>query len=109
DLRVLARALRSRDLEQAEAEGRLPLSSDQLIRGAVVDPGVLAGLDGPVVERVLRFGALVERARPLLATGTAEQVPRELRDGTRWPSRLRAAVAAGGSAARNAHRDLDAL
>src|SRR5690606_36604064 len=109
DLRVLARALRSRDLEQAEAEGRLPLSSDQLIRGAVVDPGVLAGLDGPVVERVLRFGALVKRARVLLATGTAEQVLWELWDGTRWPSRLRAAVAAGRSAARNAHRDLDAL
>lgn len=109
DLRALARGLRARDLATAAAEGRAPLSSDQLLRSAVLDPAVLVGVEGRPATRVRAFGELVARARALLATGSAEQVLWVLWDGTRWPQRLRDAVGAGGASARRAHRDLDAL
>ncbi len=49
------------------------------------------------------------RARELDDGTTAEQVLWTLWSGTSWPQRLRRGVAAGGGAARRAHRDLDSL
>ncbi|MDP3968025.1 MAG: ATP-dependent DNA helicase [Nocardioides sp.] len=110
DLRALARGLRARDVVAADEAGRPPYSSAQLLRRAVVEPGACDGIEGRAAARVRAFGELVARARALLAdNGSAEQVLWELWDGTGWPQRLRAGVAAGGASARHAHRDLDAL
>src|SRR4051812_12200486 len=49
DVRRLSRLLRVREKEAARADGRLPLTSPELVRRAVLDDGFLDGLTGPEV------------------------------------------------------------
>ena len=70
---------------------------------------VTAGLD-PVVRRVAELSALLRKARAQLdASGTVEEVLWTLWSGTAWPELLRARTRRGGTTARLADRDLDAM
>lgn len=110
DVRRLARQLRVREKDAATAEGRLPVPSRELVRRAVLDPGVLDGLEGSEVTRARAVGELVARTRAQLDAGaSAEELLWALWSGTAWPARLRRAVERGGGAARRAHRDLDSV
>jgi superfamily I DNA/RNA helicase/RecB family exonuclease len=101
DVRSLTRALRARD---RTAPAR------HLVRRAVLEPGVLTGLDGEPARRALRLADLVARSRQELADGaTVEEVLWVLWDGSDWGRRLRLATQGGGQGARLAHRDLDAI
>ncbi|MEP9383844.1 ATP-dependent DNA helicase [Nocardioides sp. KR10-350] len=101
DVRALVRELRAREPEAAPSE---------LLRRAVLDAGLLRGVDGTAAARARRLADLVSRARvQLLDGGTAEEVLWTLWDGTDWGRRLRAGTESGGQQARLAHRDLDAL
>ena len=113
DVRALSRALRERDKQVAQTEGRTPRPSPYLLREAVLHGeqllGNAAGLD-TVVRRVAAFSALLRRARALLdGTGTVEEVLWTLWSGTGWPELLRSRVQRGGGGARLANRDLDAV
>jgi superfamily I DNA/RNA helicase/RecB family exonuclease len=109
-VRRLGRRLRDADRTERRGE-RLPLSSAQLLRDALVDPILLADHeDDWAAKRALRLARLLARTQSMLARGaTAEVALWELWSGTSWPSRLRAAVERGGGPARAAHRDLDAV
>jgi superfamily I DNA/RNA helicase len=112
DVRALARALRESDKQLALAEDRAPRPSPVLLREAVLDGAALATATGNagVVRRVAALAALLRRARELLdAGGTVEEVLWVLWSGTGWPESLRHRVQRGGSGARLANRDLDAL
>jgi len=112
DVRVLARRLRTRERVAAVAAGRTPRSSPDLLREALLDPGVLADVAGPTgaERRALALARLLRTVRDELAEGaTVEQALWVLWDGTPWPGRLQAATRRGGVAARMAHRDLDAV
>jgi len=101
EVRALTRALRAVHPEVAPRE---------LVRRAILDPELLAGVDGAAAGRALALARLLERARAEMADGaSAEQVLWTLWSGTGWGERLRAGTQAGGQAARLAHRDLDAL
>jgi superfamily I DNA/RNA helicase/RecB family exonuclease len=112
DVRILARRLRARERLAAEAEGRTPRPSPDLLRDALLDPDILADLRDPgdPERRALALARLVRSVRDELAQGaTVEQALWVLWDGTSWPARLQAATRRGGVAARMAHRDLDAV
>jgi superfamily I DNA/RNA helicase/RecB family exonuclease len=110
DVRRLARQLRAREKEQAQAEHRMPTHSRDLVRAAVLDPAVLDGLAGSEVQRARAVAELVRTARDqLLAGATAEELLWTLWSGTSWPRRLRQRVELGGGTARRAHRDLDSI
>ncbi len=110
DVRRLGRQLRVREKELSHAAGTPSRPSRELLRDAVVRPGFLDGVEGPAAERARALHALLTAARADLDRGaTAEEVLWALWSGTGWPHRLRRSVAAGGGAARRAHRDLDAL
>ena len=110
ELRALARRARVREKALAAADDRTPRPSDALVRAAVLDAGLLDGLEGEAVARTASFARLLVRAREVLeADGTAEEVLWTLWDGTSWPRLLRSRVEGGGAAARLAHRDLDAI
>ena len=110
EVRALARQLRSREKAAAAAEDRGPRSSPELLREAVLHPGMLDALEGRAVVRLGQLCGLLRTARAQLLEGaTAEEVLWTLWSGTRWRERLRTMVDEGGPAARMAHRDLDAL
>lgn len=110
DVRRLARLLRARDKERSKAEGRPPLTSRELVRRAVVEPGFLDGLEGAEAGRARALTQLLVDAREeMLAGATAEQLLWTLWSRTGWPARLRRSVDLGGGAARRAHRDLDSI
>jgi superfamily I DNA/RNA helicase/RecB family exonuclease len=112
DVRVLARRLRARERAVAEGEGRTPRSSPELLREALLDPGVLADVTDPAGAelRALALARLLHTVRDELAGGaTVEQALWVLWDGTSWPERLRGSTLRGGVAARMSHRDLDAV
>jgi superfamily I DNA/RNA helicase/RecB family exonuclease len=112
DVRVLARRLRARERVAADAEHRHPRPSPDLLREALLDPGVLADVPEPgeAERRALALARLIRTVREELADGaTVEQALWVLWDGTSWPARLRATTHRGGVAARMAHRDLDAV
>lgn len=110
DVRRLARRLRVREKEQSKAEGRTPRTSRELVRGAIVQPGFLDGLDGPEVVRARALAQLLVDAREeMRAGGSAEELLWTLWSRTGWPARLRRSVDHGGGAARRAHRDLDSV
>jgi ATP-dependent exoDNAse (exonuclease V) beta subunit len=110
DVRRLARQLRTRDKDAARAEGRLPLTSRELVRRAVLHDGFLDGLTGAEVTGARALHTLIRSTADALADGaTAEDALWRLWSGTDWPGRLRRAVELGGGAARRAHRDLDSV
>lgn len=110
DVRRLARALRTRDKDIAQATGGTPRTSRDLVRLAVVDAGHLEGLEGPEAGRARGLAQLLSRARGQVEEGaSAEELLWTLWSGTSWPQRLRRAVEAGGGSARRAHRDLDSI
>jgi superfamily I DNA/RNA helicase/RecB family exonuclease len=110
DVRRLARLLRNRERHRAQAEQRLPTPSRELVRRAVLDPGLLDGLEGPEAVRARAMADLVRRTRAQLDEGaTAEELLWTLWSGTAWPARLRRGVERGGAAARRTHRDLDSI
>src|SRR3954471_6885070 len=110
DVRRLARRLRQRDKELAQAEQRLPTPSPEVVRQPVRGPRRLDGLDGPEPQRARAVAGLIARTRQQLDEGaTAEELLWTLWSGTGWPSRLRRGVERGGGAARRAHRDLDSI
>ena len=107
-VRRLGRLLRDR--ERASQPDRLPRPSAELTCEALADPGVLADIEGWPAAGAQRLARLLHRAHLLLAAGgAAEEALWVLWSGTRWPYRLRAATERGGSSARVAHRDLDAV
>lgn len=107
DLRRLGRALR----EEERAAGRtVPRPSDLLIAEALGEPERLVAHDPAYARGAQRLGMLLRKARELLAGGgTAEQALWELWDGSPWPQRLERSATRGGTAGRNADRDLDAV
>jgi superfamily I DNA/RNA helicase/RecB family exonuclease len=110
DVRRLSRLLRTREKELARAEGRLPLTSRELVRRAVVRDGFLDGPGGPEAAAARALHTLLRSTSDALAEdGTAEEALWRLWSGTDWPGRLLRAVEAGGGAARRAHRDLDSV
>ncbi len=110
DVRRLGRLLRAREKEQSKAEERAPRTSRELVRGAVVEPGILDGLEGAEVGRARALAQLLLDARDDLAAGaSAEELLWTLWSRTGWPARLRRSVDLGGGAARRAHRDLDSV
>lgn len=106
-LRALGRRLR--DAERAAGE-TTPRPSAELIRDAVLDPARCEGIDERFTGPVHRLGALLIRARDLVAAGaTPDDVLWSLWDGSGWGRRLEASAAGSGAAARAADRDLDAV
>jgi superfamily I DNA/RNA helicase/RecB family exonuclease len=107
-VRKLGRLLRTRDRE--DHPDRLARSSGDLLREALVDATALSDVEGWLAVGPRRLATLIDEAHVLLERGgPAEEALWVLWSGTRWPRRLRAAVERGGSAARAAHRDLDAI
>lgn len=107
DLRRLGRALRD---EERAAGNRVPPPSDTLLARALAEPQRLVTHDPAHARGAQRLGALLSKARDLLAGGgTAEEALWELWDGTPWPGRLERSAQRGGAAGRNADRDLDAV
>jgi len=110
DVRRLARLLRTREKDLARAESRLPLTSKELIRIAVLQEGFLDGIAGAEASVARALHTLVRTTAGGLADGgTAEDALWALWSGTDWPGRLRRSVELGGAAARRAHRDLDSV
>lgn len=110
DVRRLGRALRLREKARALGEGDRHRHSRELLRSAVLEAGFLDGLEGPEVERVVAFNALLTQARAAVDAGAeAGAVLWILWSGTGWPARLQRAAEGGGAAAGRAHRDLDSL
>lgn len=84
--------------------------SAALIRDALAHPEQLVAIDARVGAAAYRLGRLIAQARTILDEGgTTEAALWELWHGTPWPARLERAVLRGGSAGRNADRDLDAV
>lgn len=110
DVRRLARVLRQREKDVAQAEGGTPRGSRELVRLAVVDATFLDGLDTPEAGQARALATLLARARADLDAGaSAEDLLWTVWSGTNWPQRLRRYVEAGGGSARRAHRDLDSI
>jgi superfamily I DNA/RNA helicase/RecB family exonuclease len=110
DVRRLSRLLRTREKDLARADGRLPLTSRELVRQAVLRDGFLDDLDGPEAVATDAVHTLLRSTADALAgDATAEDALWRLWSGTDWPGRLRRAVELGGGAARRAHRDLDSI
>ncbi|MEV7868010.1 ATP-dependent DNA helicase [Streptomyces sp. NPDC088124] len=107
DLRRLGRALRD---EERAGGTRIPAASDVLLARALAEPERLVAHDPAYARGAQRLGALLRKARELLAGGgTAEEALWELWDGTPWPTRLERSALRGGAGGRNADRDLDAV
>ncbi|WP_323375520.1 ATP-dependent helicase [Streptomyces alkaliterrae] len=107
DLRRLGRALRE---EERAAGAEVPAPSDELLTRALTEPERLVAHDRAYAAGAQLLGELLRKAAELLAGGgSAEEALWELWQGTDWPVRLERAARRGGSAGRNADRDLDAL
>ncbi|MET7304590.1 ATP-dependent DNA helicase [Embleya sp. NPDC005575] len=110
DLRLLGRALRAEERAASGAAVAGTRPSAELIRDALAEPGQLVGIEQRVGGGALRLGMLIRKAREVLAGGGGtEDALWELWQGTPWPGRLERAVLRGGTAGRNADRDLDAV
>ncbi|MGW0392598.1 UvrD-helicase domain-containing protein [Streptomyces sp. NPDC003042] len=107
DLRRLGRALRD---EERAAGVTAPAPSDVLLARALAEPERLTAHDPAYARGAQRLGLLLRKARELLqGGGTAEEALWTLWDGTPWPQRLERSARRGGTAGRNADRDLDAV
>jgi superfamily I DNA/RNA helicase/RecB family exonuclease len=114
DVRVLARALRTRDREAAAREERPPTPSPELLRAALLTASTFEDLPGagdlPAVGRAAALARLLAHTHErMLAGASAAELLWELWSGTDWPTRLRTETGRSGSTARTAHRDLDAI
>ncbi len=109
-LRRLGRELRAQDTRLRVERGLspLPAPSATLIREALADPRELLPLDARIARPAVRLTALLAAAREALAQGP-EAALWALWDGSPWPERLERASLSGGTAGRNADRDLDAV
>jgi superfamily I DNA/RNA helicase/RecB family exonuclease len=109
-LRRLGRELRAHDRQLRAERGLspLPAPSAELVRDAVADPRELLLLDARVTRSAVRLAGLLGAAREALADGP-EAALWALWSGSPWPDRLERASLAGGTAGRNADRDLDAV
>ncbi|MEU9037565.1 UvrD-helicase domain-containing protein [Streptomyces sp. NPDC048352] len=107
DLRRLGRALRD---EERAAGVTVPAPSDVLLARALAEPERLTAHDPAYARGAQRLGLLLRKTRELLqGGGTAEEALWALWDGTPWPQRLERQARRGGTAGRNADRDLDAV
>ncbi|MFD0372639.1 ATP-dependent helicase [Streptomyces sp. NPDC127114] len=107
DLRRLGRALRD---EERAGGNKVPAPSDVLLARALAEPERLVAHDQSYARGARRLGELLRAARNRLAAGgTAEEALWLLWNGTPWPGRLERASLRGGTAGRNADRDLDAV
>ncbi|MFF1481544.1 ATP-dependent helicase [Streptomyces sp. NPDC058301] len=107
DIRRLGRALRD---EERAAGNRVPAPSDVLLARVLAEPERLVAHDPAYARGAQRLSALLRKARELLeGGGTAAEALWELWSGTPWPQRLGRAALRGGTAGRNADRDLDAV
>lgn len=113
DLRRVARSLRSLDDGSAEpltSLVRLERTLLAVLEGTLSD-GVREALEVSVPGRRLqRFGQLLDKARRKAATGASVgELLWELWDGTRWSQDLKTTAMRGGTSARRANRELDAV
>ncbi|WP_441250358.1 ATP-dependent helicase [Kitasatospora sp. McL0602] len=97
--------------EETAPQSATVRAADELIREALAEPEQLVAMDGTPARRARDLGMLLRKVRELLAGGGgAEEALWELWDGSRrWRERLERAALRGGTAGRNADRDLDAL
>jgi RecB family exonuclease len=106
-LRVLGRRLRA--LARLAGEP-FPPPATELVRAAVADGMDLATFEPWVADPVRRLVRLLADARRVLADGgTPEEALWQLWHGSGWDRRLESDSLAGGSAGRQADRDLDAV
>ncbi|MFK4273838.1 UvrD-helicase domain-containing protein, partial [Streptomyces milbemycinicus] len=96
--------------EERSAGRAVPRPSDVLLAEALAEPERLAVHDPAYARGAQQLGQLLRTAREsLVRGGTAEEALWVLWDGTSWPGRLERTARRGGTAARNADRDLDAV
>ena len=108
-LRRLARVLRKRDREAAGGQ-RLPRSSDELLREALMNPLLLDEEASPAEARFVALGERLLKARNIVTAGAApDEVMWSLWSDSPWLRRLRGQAHSGGETARAANRDLDSL
>ncbi|TDC25600.1 ATP-dependent helicase [Kribbella albertanoniae] len=108
-LRRLARVLRKRDREAADGQ-RLPKSSDELLRDALLNPLLLDEQASPAEARFAALGERLLKARNIVNAGAApDEVMWSLWSESPWLRRLRGQAHSGGETARAANRDLDSL
>ena len=108
-LRRLARVLRKRDREAAGGQ-RLPRSSDELLREALLNPLLLDEQASPAEARFVALGERLLKARNIVTAGAApDEVMWSLWSESPWLRRLRGQANSGGETARTANRDLDSL
>ncbi|GAA0621010.1 ATP-dependent DNA helicase [Kribbella sandramycini] len=108
-LRRLARVLRRRDREAADGQ-RLPRSSDELLREALLNPLLLDEEASPAEARFAALGERLLKARNIVNAGAApDEVMWSLWSESPWLRRLRGQANSGGEPARAANRDLDSL
>ena len=115
ELRRVAQALHRRakhaSARATESGAVVPVPpSVELLRGALLDPSLMAAIEVDAAAKARRLAELLARTRRLVAQGaTAEAVLWELWSGSSWPHRLRSAAVGGGGGSAAAHRDLDAI
>ena len=108
-LRRLARVLRRRDRDAAGGQ-RLPRSSDELLREAMLNPLLLDQEASPAEARFAALGERLLKARNIVTAGAApDEVMWSLWSESPWLRRLRGQASSGGELARTANRDLDSL
>ncbi|WUJ71971.1 ATP-dependent helicase [Kribbella soli] len=108
-LRRLARVLRRRDRDAAGGQ-RLPRSSDELLREALMNPLLLDEEASPAEARFAALGERLLKARNIVTAGAApDEVMWSLWSESPWLRRLRGQAHSGGEQARTANRDLDSL
>ncbi|MFD9124850.1 ATP-dependent helicase [Kitasatospora sp. NPDC059571] len=113
DLRRIGRVLREEERAALRSSGETTAvrAAEELIREALAEPERLVAVDAAPARRARDLGLLLRKVRELLAGGgSAEEALWALWDGSRrWRERLERAALRGGTPARNADRDLDAL
>lgn len=110
-LRRLRGALRLQEVRQAEAEGRAPVSADELLLEHFVLPGDRPALDMRPARRLRRLGRLAADAAAVRAEGgTPREVLWEIWQGSGLAPQLQSqALDQRGARSDEAHRALDSV